>query len=569
MTFRARPVATRPGRSPQSGDRRNFYINVGFVIAIVAAVLILVAALVATWYDGHLAPAARVGGTTITKDQFAARYKVESFRLDYAEARLRTLVNLGLLTSAQETQQLQFLDSTRSQLVTITLERLIDAAIQDRLAAEMSPAITISEADIDARMRDEATIHEQRHAWVIEVAPDRDVGAREPTEAQKTAARQKASQALADLRAGKAWEEVAIAVSTSEFGAEYGDLGFLSQSVDYDQAYLDAIFTIPLNTLTDVLEGEDGIFRIGRATEAGGEQVDGTFDARMEEADVNREDYRLAVRADVLRERLEERVVADMSKAAPQRQVQAIFIQESGVPASAKAVKVRHILYAPKDDTSGAGTLPADDPAWKAAEDEARATYQKLRLDISQFDSIARSESDETSARTTGGRLPYFDETSAIDPAFAAAIFGDHKPGDLLEPVKSSFGWHVIQIRHGPTDATWAAELKKQLDAGARFADLARDNSESAESVNGGDLGWISRGELGKEVEDLIFRTPVGSVSDPTEVAGQGIYLVKVVAEEVRSPTPAQLAIYRESGFSTWYTPRKEGFKPERLLVGA
>ena len=566
MTFRARPVAGRSGRAPQSGDRRNFYINLGFVIAIGAAVLILVVALAATWYDGHLAPAAKVGGTTITKDQFASRYKIETFRLEYAAARLRTLVNLGLMTDAQEAQQLQFLDQTQSQLGQVTLERLIDAEIQARLATEMNPPITITDADVDAQFQKEATIEEQRHAWVIEVSPEKDTGAREPTDAQKATARQKAEQALAELRGGKPWEQVAAAVSTSEFGAENGDLGFVSQSVTYDKVFLDAIFKLPLNTLTEVLVGEDGNYRIGRATEVGQQQLDGTFQARIVDAGIKLDDYRVALRSDITRDRLEDRVIADLSQPAAQRHVEQIFLQESSTQPSATAVRVRHILYAPKDDPAGASTLPETDPAWKTAEDEARATYQKLKADISQFDAIARKESDEGSAKTTGGRLPYYDETSSIDPAFAAAIFGSHNPGDLLEPVKSSFGWHVIQFLHGPTDATWAAELKKQLDGGARFEDLARDNSDGPESVSGGDLGWISRGELSKEIEDLIYRTPIGSVSDPTEIAGEGIYLVKVLAEEVRTPTPAQVSIYRQSGFQNWYAPRKDGFNPERLL---
>jgi parvulin-like peptidyl-prolyl isomerase len=400
------------------------------------------------------------------------------------------------MTDAQEAQQLQFLDNTRSQLGTVTLERLIDAEIQSRLAGEMNPAISVTDADVDVRLQKEATIDEQRHAWVIEVSPERDAGAREPTDAQESAARQKADQALADLRAGTAWEQVAAAVSTSDYGAENGDLGFISQSVDYDKVYLDAIFKASLNTLTDVLEGEDGVYRIGRVTEVGQSQVDGTFQARIEEAGIKLADYRLVLRSDIIRDRLEDRVVADLSQPAAQRHVQQIFLQEDTTQPSATAVKVRHILYAPNDDPAGASALAETDPAWKAAEDEARTTYQKLKSDISQFDTIARQESDESSAKTTGGRLPYYDETSAIDPAFAAAIFGNHQPGDLLEPVKSAFGWHVIQILHGPTDATWAAELKKRLDNGVAFSDLARDNSDGPESVNGGDLGWISRGEL-------------------------------------------------------------------------
>jgi parvulin-like peptidyl-prolyl isomerase len=544
MTLRAKPVARRDNRPPwQSTDRRNFFINVGFVVAIVAAVVILIAALAITWYNGHLAPAAKVGGVTITKDQFSARYTVETFRIDYAEARLRTLVNLGYMTSDQEAQQLQYLDSSRQQLVAIALERLIDAEVQSKLATEAG--ITVTDADVDAQLVKEATIDEQRHAWVIEVTPEKDPGAREPSAAQKAAARATADAALADLKGGKKWEDVVSAVSTAEFGGENGDLGFLGATVDYDQVYLDAIFKLPVDTLTDVLEGSDGSYRIGRVTQIGASQVDGTFTSRLDEAKVPRADYRLAVKADVIRERLEDKVVADLSKPAEQR----------------------HILYAPKDDPSGAAALPDTDPAWKTAEDQAWATYAKLKADISQFDAIARKESDEASAKTTGGRQPYYDENSAIDPAFGAAILGsDHQPGDLLEPVKSSFGWHVIQIQHGPTDALWAAELKKQLDAGAAFSDLARDNSDAPGSVEGGDAGWVSRGELAKELEDAVFRTPIGSVSDPIAVAGDGIYLVKILAEEVREPTAAQKAVYKSSGFSNWYAPRKEAANPERLL---
>jgi parvulin-like peptidyl-prolyl isomerase len=567
MTLRAKPVARRDNRPPwQSTDRRNFFINLGFVVAIVAAVVILVAALVITWYDGHLAPAAKVGGVTITKDQFAARYNVETFRIDYAEARLRTLVNLGYMTSDQEAQQLQYLDSSRQQLAAIALERLIDAEIQSKLAVEAG--INVSDADIDAQMTKEATIDEQRRAWVIEVAPEKDPGVREPSTAQKAAAKAKAEGALADLKGGKKWEEVVSAVSTAEYGGENGDLGFLGAAVDYDSVYLEAIFKLPVDTLTEVLEGSDGVFRIGRVTQIGASQVDSTFQSRLEEARVPSQDYRLAVKADVIRERLEDKVVADLSKPAEQRHIQEIYIQDTGTATSATAVKVRHILYAPKDDPAGAAALPDTDPAWKTAEDQARAAYAKLRQDISQFDALARKESDEASAMTTGGRLPYYDENSAIDTAFAAAILGsDHKPGDLLEPVKSSFGWHVIQILHGPTDALWADELKKQLDAGAKFADLARDNSDGPGSVEGGDAGWISRGELARELEDAIYRTPIGSVSNPVAISGDGIYIIKVLAEEVREPTAAQKAIYKASGFSNWYAPRKEAQNPERLLI--
>ena len=57
MTFKAKPVVKRAQRPSWEGqDRRNFYLNIGFAVVVIAAVLILVVATALTWYDDHLAP---------------------------------------------------------------------------------------------------------------------------------------------------------------------------------------------------------------------------------------------------------------------------------------------------------------------------------------------------------------------------------------------------------------------------------------------------------------------------------------------------------------------------------
>ena len=209
MGYMASAMALAPALAPLLGGQLlvHFGWRSSFWFAAGVAVAVLIAALALTWYNGHLAPAARVAGQTITKDQFATRYAIESFRLDYAEARIRTLVGLGYLTGDQETQQLQYIDSAKTSLVSLTLERSIDATLQAKLATENG--VTVTGADIDAQLKKEAMIEAQRHAWVIEVEPERDPGVREPTQAQIDAARAKAQQALADLKAGKPWEDVA------------------------------------------------------------------------------------------------------------------------------------------------------------------------------------------------------------------------------------------------------------------------------------------------------------------------------------------------------------------------
>lgn len=557
MTLRARPVTRGSGRSGwNSGDRRTFLLNLGFVVAIALSALILVGYVAWSWYDDHFGAAATVDGTTITNDQLRTRFAIESFRIDYTESRIRTLQAAGRITDAAASSQIEFLEQRRSSLAPLSLERLIDIAVQTRLAEEAG--ITITEADIDAQFQSEATTDEARHAWVIEVKPESNADTGEPGDAEKAAAKAKAEKALADLKAGGSWDDIAKTVSTGSSAAQNGDLGWMPKESGLDEAFMNAIFSAAQNEPTAVVEGADGIFRIGRVSEIGAASVDASFEARITDEEIKLEDYREAVRGDVLRTKLSEKVVADMSKPSVQRQVAQIYISE-GTPMP-DGVKVRHILFSPKDDPSGAGTLPETDPAWGEAEAEAKATYEALRKDISTFDEKARELSDEGSAVSTGGKLPFFDSTSSIDPAFAEAIFKEGlEPGDLIPPFKSGFGWHVVQFMraYGDGDQAWLGTLRQQVVDGADFAELARDQGEGPEAENGGDIGWIAVGQLGSEKETPIFLTRIGGVSDVVSIEGDGSYLFQVIAEEERAASPEQIAAFEESGFDTWYAEKK------------
>ena len=82
MTFRAKPVTTRQSRPSRDGQsRRNLYLNIGFGLAVAIAVAILVGVAVISWYSDHLAPAATVGGQTITKDEFRDAAQIEVWKL--------------------------------------------------------------------------------------------------------------------------------------------------------------------------------------------------------------------------------------------------------------------------------------------------------------------------------------------------------------------------------------------------------------------------------------------------------------------------------------------------------
>lgn len=72
-------------------------------------------------------------------------------------------------------------------------------------------------------------------------------------------------------------------------------------------------------------------------------------------------------------------------------------------------------------------------------------------------------------------------------------------------------------------DEAWA-----RVQAGEDFADVAREYSESPLAERGGDMGFIPRGRMLPEFEDVVFATPVGEVTPVFETA-HGFNVVKVL----------------------------------------
>jgi parvulin-like peptidyl-prolyl isomerase len=558
MTFRARPTSNRP-RTWDDRDRRTFLMNVGFGLTVIVALLLLALAVGIAWYGDHLAAAATVNGQTITKDDYQKQLAINNFRIDYQTRRIRTLLTAGQIRTSDAQARLSLLDQRKQQAGTISLEQLIDGTVMQQLLTK--EGTTVTEADVDAHVTEEATTPELRHAWMIAVEPTLAAGESVPTDAEKAAAKAKADQALADLKAGADWDTVAKSVSTDATKDQAGDLGFIDKNASLDLDFTAALMAAAKDAPTAVIEGADGTYRIGRVTEIVAASVDATLQEQVQAEGIGWNDYRAALRLEVVRTKLSDAVLAQYMAAGPQREVQEIWMQESASETGPSAIRVRHILYSPNGDPANASKVPADDPAWADAKVKAEATYQKLQADPSLFDSIARAESDEGAARTTGGKLPYFSTDDAIDAAFAAAVFAPGlQPGLLLAPVQSAFGWHVIQVMHGPTDMEWANKLKLAAQGGQDFGTLARDNSDKDNAAKGGDMGWVTKGVLSQELEDAIYATPVGSIGDPVKVAGDGVYLFKVNKEEVRTPDAEQKQTLETSAFSTWYTQQKAAF---------
>lgn len=75
---------------------------------------------------------------------------------------------------------------------------------------------------------------------------------------------------------------------------------------------------------------------------------------------------------------------------------------------------------------------------------------------------------------------------------------------------------------------TEAQDLKKQIEGGADFADLAKKHSQCPSGKAGGSLGEFGQGDMVPEFDSVVFGDlPVGQVSEPVKTQF-GYHLLEV-----------------------------------------
>ena len=245
---------------------------------------------------------------------------------------------------------------------------------------------------------------------------------------------------------------------------------------------------------------------------------------------VNFTDYRERVRDEMTISRLQQRQVANRITVSDQEVDEFLSnqnVQESG----SEEYHLFHILKV-VPEAAGAETI-------QQVKAQAQGILNELRLGA-DFQSTAIAKSDGQQA-LSGGDLGW---RKLIElPTLFADLVRRMKPGDVSDLIRSPSGFHIVklqeirtvepkhivkqtQVRHiliktsdaqSEKDAEIRAEqLKRRIDSGEDFAELAKVHSDDkASAMEEGNLGWINPGNMVKEFEDAMNGLDEGQVSDP------------------------------------------------------
>ncbi len=198
-------------------------------------------------------------------------------------------------------------------------------------------------------------------------------------------------------------------------------------------------------------------------------------------------------------------------------------------------------------------------PANPTSQDTLQA-YQKVMAikgeveeSPDRFNNIAKSRSEDPSAKSNGGDLGYFTSLQMVYPFETAAYSAE--VGEIAGPVRTRFGYHLVKvtdkreargqirvahimIRSEETDPQEvkddlkkrADEVYAELERGEDFAVLAKKFSDDRSSATkGGELPPFGTGKMVEEFEEASFSlTEPGQTTQPIK-SPYGWHIIKLI----------------------------------------
>ena len=554
MSFRSRPVLDRKHRPRWQDELRTQQLTViAFAVAIALALGIFGAAAWNSYWESHARPVAAVAGTTYDRSDLNERQQILVAEASATIAELQA--QLGGPRDQIIQQQIDQISAELSSLDTTAADSLVETAVLSAQADAFG--LSVSDEELDVGLAERFALDELVRAQLILVSalPEDAATDDEPTDEQLATAETEAQAARDRLEDGDAFADVAAEVS-DDFTAETGgQLGWFSGEDAAYAEYFEAIGDAGEGDLVGPVEVDRGYAVL---------EVLGRRDATSESPlrdllsrqGVGDEQYRSYVRGallvDAFRDHFAEEVV---SSPTAQRRVAQIFI----APVEGAAVaqeRARHVLINPLPEDAAEGA-EATDEQWAAALEAAEAVREQLAADDANWFAIAAESSDDPGSGARGGDLGWYDPAaSPFVPEFSEALNG-LEVGELSEPVRSDFGYHVIQKtgeRLSPQEQ--AADLVEELRADpGSFAEVAtRVSEDHATAEEGGELGWVAPYQLSEALEAVVFGlNEIAEISEPVDAGAEGITIYQLLElDESREIEEERLEEIRSTGFDRW-----------------
>jgi len=148
---------------------------------------------------------------------------------------------------------------------------------------------------------------------------------------------------------------------------------------------------------------------------------------------------------------------------------------KNGKLGTAEERRASHILITVAPDAKQADRA--------AAEAKANAIAAEVRKNPASFGEVAKKQSQDPGSAAQNGDLGFFRRGAMVKP-FEDAVFAAKK-GDILGPVKTEFGYHVIRVTDvKPAKEKTLAEATPEIEANLKKQAASRDFADAAEQFS-------------------------------------------------------------------------------------
>ena len=267
-----------------------------------------------------------------------------------------------------------------------------------------------------------------------------------------------------------------------------------------------------------------------------------------------KEDARETVKEQKLAEAMQRKIVENVHITPAEVKVFYDKIPKDSLPFFESELEIGQIVFYPKSNRD----------LEKFVMDELNNYKRQVEMKVTTFEQLAQRYSEDPGSKDRGGQYQVNRNDKTWDPNFLAACFRLKNEGDMIGPIKSKFGYHLIQlvrrtgdeavVRHilripPVTDAEIKAAMAKadtvrsKIIAGQlSFAAAATRYTEDEQAKFGGPffLGrdgspYVTIDLLDKDLVAMLDKLKIGEYSQPVVFDDNNKKGVRIVYYKSRS----------------------------------